>query len=843
MVKIKNAYYTINYGINETNRRTVKDPTSLSADVPIAEVGQVIPYIIGRRRVSRPNIIWYGNIQAIYEDRTEVTTSTRIVPGFWDNGIYMEPKELEETITTTTTVPVGFTSDMAFGICLGPNVVLRAIYVDEEEVWSGSVGPNRAQIDFVYSERDVTAYFHGGNFDQPAEPLIPEADFPAHVGTAWIYIPGLRTDNRLGALSFEVERFVDPLVAGFTFRNRYLDDINTATAIYDVFTNEWGGAGISEDDVDIPSFRIAATVLGPYNGTETNYASVLIDQETAVSSVIGSLNRQAYSAVYQNPSTGKIEIKVIRVTNVDYGNATKFGYGTLLSLSDFNKSSWADTVSALRGIYVERDNNYEPTPVFVQNLTNITDVLGTRRSEEVQLPFVTKANLCMDVVARELSLNTVPTFEATVLTTRYGADLLPGQVALLDYPLYEFWGVPVIVNRVRKSSLEANTVTVSVEQYILPSPDPVFDLPATPFDPGASYDPLPPTFSAFYTAPFWIAEKAGLVTANTSNNVVYPIVLPEIRSELQLKFLAAINNMPSRGRVEVISEGVYPTDGELSVAIDRYDGIANGQLASIVIDGVSNPVHLINQTLDQARAGASLVFINNEIFVFTGASVTGPGQWTLTGVRRAVIDTAPQSHAQGSRVFVTRNYTNNIVRTAFNYPLGFAPSWKFRSATTNQITAKKDETTIAGWSPTRGRTVAPPRPHDTKIAGQRTSARMTLTEGEEYTITWKTRARSSGTIKFQTDAAENAEAITSTTAQYHRVYIRDAGNVLRMIGQTNNNATYNTLNVTIPSNINAGAGSLFVRSVNQFGESVYDDELPVTVFKGSDATFRYALEE
>jgi hypothetical protein len=79
--------------------------------------------------------------------------------------------------------------------------------------------------------------------------------------------------------------------------------------------------------------------------------------------------------------------------------------------------------------------------------------------------------------------------------------------------------------------------------------------------------------------------------------------------------------------------------------------------------------------------------------------------------------------------------------------------------------------------------------------------------------------------------------------QQHRVYLRDSDSVLSLLGTTADNTDdINQLAVTIPAAAAAGSGTLFVRSVNAHGESVFDDELPVTVWEGATTTSSYEIE-
>lgn len=820
---------------------SVTAPHSLRADVPSSNVGEPIPYVIGRRRVSQPNIIGYGNLQALYQTTTKTETRTYRVPGKYVGPIWEPAYDVEETITTETTVPVGFKADIIVGICLGPGVVLRAIYAGTEALWTGSLGPNRGTLtlgenDTAFSGCEIA--FNGGAFDQPVDPWLTDPDLPAYVGVCYIIIRGVRVDISLDPLSFEVERFPNPL--GLTSgQNRKDDDINCASAMVDVITNSWGGAGVPLLDIDTEgTFRTAALVYA----AEANYCSVLVDNETVATAVLGALQSQTYSVVYQNPGTGKIEVKAIRDLPVP-GTVKNFGSQNTIQLRGFNKGAWADTFEVLRGVYANRANHYEPTPIMVQNIGSLSITGRSKRTTEVPYPYVTKDDLTLFLASRDLAYMSVPRFTATLLVNRDGAECLPGDVVRVTEPDYGFWGVPVVVEKVRKGSLKENNVLLTVSEYSLPNTSPIFDVPSQPFDPGISYSPEAPLGVTGLTSPYWVAAKLGRVTPDTSQNVVYPLLFPVPANDLQMYYDVHINNVPGIGQSLSQEGGVYTTYGRLSGAISRWDGLNDGQLATLVVDSVVNPVNLKSYTNNDQRAGRPLVFIGNEIFTFSTATLVGPGQWELGNVKRGLIDTVPLDHALGADVFIVDGAGKNLVPVAFSYPLSYTPQWRLVSATINEKGRYADALAYSGWnSANTPRTLRPVRPHDVRVEGVRSSSPQSITIGEDYSVSWRTRARTSLVIPFQDDPAEPSEGTGGTDVVFHRVYLRDSENILRLLGSTAPDGNYNSLSVTIPSEASLGAGTLFVRSVNQYGESLFDDTLPVEVWDGSSRVIRYQIE-
>lgn len=970
--------------------RSVGEPRSINMDVPLANAGEVIPFILGRRRVSRPNVISYGVPRALTEKVVE--TSTRTYQRATNFGIVTEYEDVTETITTETEVPIGFLVDITIGICLGPDVILRGIYSDNEPIWTGTAGPARSTFTLPVSETAFSGCevsFNGGAFNQAVDPwtttpvsepslpgtvtvgtalgggdfkpsyigyasdlgdfvgspaspspidfgsisspsinlwevvaiydvyqtagpgtvtygsqihvkgdrsnatlsvsinggapkvatrsyfwppanvtiytlpmpekwgfsgpsgttysisLSPDGpglpkNMPAYVGIAYMIFKNVRADLRIGSLSFEVERFPNPL--GLTTnQNRKDNDINLATAMYEVLSSDWGGAGIDTQRIG-NSFNSSALLYA----SEEGYCSIILDTETSAAGVLSELQKQSYSLIYPDPETTKIEVRPVRQTAVNFGSALNLDRNNILSLNEFKKNAWADTLEVIQASFPDRGNNYEPTPLLAQTIRN-SAVRGSRRSASVSYPFAPRPAIVAPSISRLLSQNLTPTFTCTVLVDRTAADSKPGDVALLNWPQYDIYSEPVLITKVRKHPIRENTVSLTVEQYRTPGMDNVLAmLPDDPTPTELGTRPVAPQDVAILTAPFFFARASGRVDLNTNTLKSFPMFLPVPANSLQLGCEVTVENAgASPVVVSTISGNVpYATYGQLHAPIDRFDGWADGLIGNVRLNGIINMTSIPDLSAT-VREGRFLLLIGEEIFAFDSVTDLGSESIQLDNVRRALVDTVPQNHAVDDHAFIVNNTYTSIPNIGYDTPLSYTPTWRFISSTVNEKgKANNPATTLTktGWVPKVRRSVAPPRPHDTRIGGIRRTTPIFLATNGSYTISWRSRSRVSLQLRFQTDAADTNEAY-SGIYQKHRVYLRDSGNTLRLLGETLDNAdNINQLVVTVPDVVPAGDGTLFVRSVIGNGESVYDDVIPVTVFRGQTFNFSYELE-
>jgi len=796
-------------GVTKTSEVT-NAPVQPRPSLPTARVGAAIPAIVGKRRINDPNFIWFGNFTALYRSETTSTETKEAVPD--ELGT---PYEQTVTTVVTTTYIYGYKADVAIGVCLGPGVNLTTIYYDDEPIWSGNIGPNRTQITLPTIDGSAisgcTLTWHGGAYDQTADVIITEADNPGYVGLAYCIIQGVRTDLMMGALSFEVSRYPNPL--GLSGANNVIgSDINTVSALVEAITNEWGFASLNISNVDTVNFAAAAvTVKG-----ENNACSVITSTGIGIKDVINLLQQQLYSYMYQDITSGKLKLNLVRPNNFNPNIVKTFGYSNIIDLSGFDKSKWSDTLSQLNGEFVSRANGYEPDFVLGQTSSRSQSAGRSRRSGDVSYPFAMTAAVANDLVTRDLGLVNIPRFKLSMVVNNDGMELSPGSIIALNYYKYEIYSVLLTVDKLRIGPPDNNSVIVQATQFI-PGQIASFAPPAAPPDPDYSFDPAGPVAVYAISAPYWIARETGLLSSMSSKIAsAFMLAIPTNSRQSSFDSYWYLGTSFNPNNIRVIENSAYPTYGKLGAAIDKYDGWTTGLISSLVIDDVVNPVNMRAIGNDGVVNGQLFLFIDDEILSFEGVTQTGPLQYTLTNVRRALLDTVASSHASAANCFITnRTFSNAKLMSPAKAATGLPQQWRFASNTINSksefsIAAVKDVANL--WEPTYLRSMAPPRPHDTKITGTRNSTTVTLTEGETKTITWRTRSRLTTTVKLQTAAADASEISSAAKYQVHRVIVVDAGGAEYDCGATADTASANTLNITVPSVTTPGVGWLYVQA-------------------------------
>lgn len=777
-----------------------------SGNIPGSSIGSIVAQVLGRKRVPNANTIWTGNLRPI----KKVTYNTVITTEEIEVDGYVETITTETT-TITTTIE-GYLCDIHMGICLGPEVVLKGIYVDNLRIWSGSIGPARTEaaigtnLTFLSG---ATIVFSGGAFDQAPEPLVAMADYPGYVGIATILLKDVRVDLPMGNISFEVVRVPNPLALPDGV-NRNGDDLNTASAMVEVMTNEWGYGSIDIADVDVDNFTEAAEKLD----TEGNFCAVKLDSESGIASVLSILQDQANAIVFQNPKTAKMQIALVRPDEISYGSALKLGPRNIIDLTEYRKSGWPDTVETLRGMFTSRDANYNETPVFMQNAASLSQSGRGKRTATIYYPFSPTRELTAALLARDMQQMAVPLYSFSVTTNREAAELLPGDVTVVTWPKYDLLNVPMLVAKVRKQDINYNTVSLGLRQLKLPDTA-GYGIGGDPYDPGFDLDPKTPLACKILTAPYYMARQRNGINGYSLAPVNFPIILPTPGNDYQSDFDVIIENAPGvPGDVTVSESCLYPTVGQLLVGISRFDGFATGIIPSLTIHDVINPLNLSQIDEDGVRAGELLAFIGDEIVSFEDATDDGGNTWTLTNVHRGLLDTVAADHAINAEIhIISGGGFTQVVKARFPYPVGWTPDWVIIPNTLTQFGTKDIGFSTSSWAPDGVRTLSPPRPHNTKVDAQpRSSTPVTIVSGDSCTVDWFSRTRLAFGVTLQLDPAESPE-IKGTDSQTHRVILVDSLGVEHDCGT----AAWgiDTLTFSVPAAA-PGEGSIFVQAEMTF---------------------------
>lgn len=748
---------------------------------PLASDGAPIALALGKTRVRGPNTLWYGNFRA-------------------EPIIEMGPRRYG-FFGPRARITVGhkYYLSLDLGLCLGPDVRLRRIWIDKEEIWSGNIGPEPTAISINLPELFGgekqgggfvgTLRFYGGAAAQAANAHIAgviDELYPAYGGQSHIVLEEcyIGTSAQLRPMSFEVERYTNSL--GLSSENQIIgEDLNPVEVMHMVMTTRWGMLGVSPSALDVQSFLDAAPVLA----SEGNGMSLLVTSANQGKSVIEEILRQIDGILYQDPSTGEIVLTLIR-NDYDPAEVPEFGPSEIAAIRSFTRGSWQDTINQVRVQFTNRARKYETSSAVEQDMANI-NMQGRLRTATISFPGCHRANLANALAAREISQLSVPMFSTSLELNRRAGQLRPGDPFKLNWPEYGINGLLMRVNRFNLGELVNGRIVIDASQDEFSNRVPVF---APPEDSG--WEPVNrmavPIINALpLEAPFFLAANfATGEGVDLEANEGYFMNLARLPALGQFGFSTRVEQPASFSSfVQGVSETLYTRTARLSATLGRLTGFGTGTVSTLTVSGVTDgstlAAVLADASVDDMRLGINLFTMNGELMSYQTATNLGGGEWNLNNVRRALMDTHFQEHAADSILFFL-DEGEAVVPGPFNATNSM--SFRFQSYTDRDATPWEDAL-VEALTPTRRRE-RPLRPAFIQVAGSRTPAEITTTGAVE--VSWRRRLRQAGSIRFENDADQGAEAGTTYTL---RTYLN--GTLQTGLTQTGIDAA--STNVTIPA--------------------------------------------
>lgn len=786
--------------------------------LPLASIGAIVPWVIGRYRITTPNFLWYGNVKNIVKTTKKEQTETKVKDVevrsiFWNGVDPLPPDALPsdsdlaeiareslddpmfltsvkvyetETIVTYVREVVGYTVDVAIGICLGPDVELLGIYRGNEQIWSGRL-VGRAEIPGNGNEESILqngAIYHGGQFDQAPEPYLSGipggpatgGNLPGYVGTAYIVLKTVNAALLSGAdLQFEVRRLPNPLGLPDDVNVIAGDDINPATAVADRLLNDWGGVGIDPAWIDVDNFIDAAERYAD----EGLGMSMAVAQESYGVTLIREMQEQTRSLIYADPTTSLIRIKPIRPDTYDENALLEITPKIGSSFQKLTKPAFLAMPTHFAIKYYNRAQNYEATTVTNRNPG--VPPLETRGKRLAGIEFgacctATIAEASFDLIMSSIA---VPLLEMTLVTDRNAADLVPGDLFLISWPLYEMVKFPAYVTKIREQELMSNSVLIECEQYLRPNVKKFFKAPEPTRHVAPDMTARKPIDAMITDAPWWILQRMGHNgNPDTPLDVTYPLFLVAGANDNQLYF-----DVYNRDNDAALLEAeAYPLNGKLVGSVSKLDAHETWILDELTIGQVVNPDYLANIGAGGVSEGTRLLFINDEIMSFEGFTQNNDGTVTLLNVHRGLIDTIAANHSAGDTVYIVdkenmvlsdkghkqlEDYTYGIVSRA-RKNIGAYPADAYNLPTYN------------AWR----RADCPLRPHYVHINTERKPEPIDIIIGEETYINWSTRSRINKKIALFADNSERPELMSKFRQQAHVIYLIDSDDVEFNLGNT-----------------------------------------------------------
>lgn len=606
---------------------------------PQATENAPIPLVLGKVRLNGPNTLWYGDFEA-------VPIVQRVKTGLFSKK--------------NVIIGHSYFLGLDMGLCLGPNVDLREIYIDEEIAWSGNTGGfNRVDITIEqgslfggYKEGGgwrSSGFFYGGDFNQDVdaylEGKIGVGDVPAYNGLSHIVFNKayIGESAQLRKMAFVVESYTNALGLPDNGTCNSGNDMNVAEAIFQIMTDRWRGLGVNSDDIDIPALVQIGLVLH----AEQNGCSVLVTSESDGKRLITELLRQIDAIMYQDPESGKVTISLIR-DDYDIDDLQVFDEKDIAEITSFTRTSWDEVQAQVKVTFPQRDRESESVAIS-QDMAVIATV-GRLRSTTLGFPFVYDKDLANKIASRERAQRSVPLFRATIEVNRNASKLRPGVPFRLSWPDYGIDDIVMRVQRFDLGSLTKGKIVIEALQDRFALSDVVFSSPQDSGWVNVVYNPVNILLSRIVQMPRFFTAKLDTPIPSASYGVLSLASKPSNSSNAYSVHVQEPGQLISEGSLE--PGGItYKGSGVLSAAYSRYAGFATGldatgfELNSVIgtFEGVSTSV-VKNDYLN-------IILVDDEFMAFENTFDAGSGVWTISNIYRGLFGSQIANHILGSRVY------------------------------------------------------------------------------------------------------------------------------------------------------------------------------------------------
>lgn len=602
-----------------------------------------VQILAGTRRLSGPNVIWYGDMRA-----------SKIVKKV--KGLFS---------TTKTTVGYRYRMGIQLGICHGPDVVLREVKFGDHVAWSGESTGGAIQINkpsLFGGDEDGTGgvsgtlRFYGGSLVQTANQYLVGllgVDVVSPIrGIAYAVLEGMYIGNASTpeAVSFVCSRFPKSLSTApeSLLYERIGQDANPAYFLHEVITHPSFGADIAFKTVDIDSFVQAAKTLH----AEGLGISCVIDTARTAADVIDDIKKVIQGSLNTDPATGALKLRLIR-NDYELDLLPEIGPWNIKSLSDFSRGSLDTAINEVKLKYISADDDYTERTVIAQN-GGLRIHKGDSDGQTISMPMVSTRETAAKIAQREISAISVPLASCVAECHRSMADAEVGDVVKLTWPAQK---IEKIVMRVTAVDLGAPT-DGAVRLTLIQD---VFGVFESFYTDGNEASWQKPSFKPQDVTRYDIIEAPTILTPQQTTRSI--LVLAEKPGA----------GLDYRLQVKGSSEGSWVDAGPQQFTPLCFLGSAltANRYVEAKVELGGDVGELDSYSSEEVRRGLGLLLVSSvagvEWMSYETVSTYGSGSATIGTVNRGLFGTRPLAHPTGARVWCV---SEGFAVTPWQYAVG-----------------------------------------------------------------------------------------------------------------------------------------------------------------------------
>lgn len=409
-------------------------------------------------------------------------------------------------------------------------------------------------------------------------------------------------------------------------------DMNPVHIIRDVLTNPDYGLAVPGGRIDDASFQAAADTL---------YAEGLglsvfwQDNRQSVEDFIGNILEIIDASLFENQATGQWTLKLAR-NDYSIGSLPVFDTSNVIRVERFSQPLPGNLASEVIVRYRDRDTG-KPGSVSAHDIAVLAIQGG--RPVKVQRDFeaIPTGDLAGKIAARELRQLATPLAKATLIVNRQAWNLNIGDVFRWQWAPYGIDEMVMRVAAVGRGSLTDGRIRIECVQDIFSVANAIYSAPPASGWTSPISAPAASPSRLMMEAPYWVVAREIIGESPTLLGEVDPLAgLLMSAGSRPTSDAYDYRLMTRSGSAAYVDRGA----GAFCPVADLSVGVGQSDTTFILANGV-------DLDLVQPDTWAA---INGELVKVV--SLVG----STLAVSRAVLDTTPQAHASGSKIFFADLY-------------------------------------------------------------------------------------------------------------------------------------------------------------------------------------------
>ncbi len=522
-------------------------------------------------------------------------------------------------------------------------------------------------------------------------------------------------------------------------------DANPAGIIYECLTDREWGMGSPLSSIDAASFENAAKAL--YD--EKFGLSLTWTRSTSIESFVSEIIDHIEAAVFINPGTGLLTLKLIRF---DYDPEDLFVANNDNSvITNFARKHWGETINEIVVTWTNPLNEKEET-VTAQDLANIA-VQGAVVSAGRNYHGIRSARLAQFVAERDLRAASYPLASCDIEILRTDYRPLPGDVVKIVSPEDNVTSLLMRVGPVEYGRPGRGAVRATIVEDVFALGTSQFSIPPTTDHSGGAENPQPAAFEYVFTLPFYAISN--MIGEDAAAAIPYPTV-----------YAGVLAGQPGSDTAAFVLDGAV-VDAVGTVSSQSLGTFIISSHATLLADITTEAVTVIpafaGVTQGEGPSVGGFVIIGDSdlpesvVELAVVQSIDGDGYH----LRRGVLDTIPRAWDVGTEVwFVSEKFTDTEARSVAE-----EVDYRIRPRTSRGTLRLGDapltELTMSD------RSHLPTRPANVRFNGTLFSDEIDATPAADVVVTWATRNRLTETAQVLswTSSGVTPEAGQTTTIE------------------------------------------------------------------------------